>query len=94
MSIHAVDIEDFEDFDRLDSISETRGQLLAHMAAGIQAMQRAVATLEELRSNTVYDAELIDGRDGGDVATFLDDSIRYGRAAYAVVHAIIDKETP
>lgn len=94
MSTYAVDIDDFEDFDRLDRISETRADLLAHMAAGIQAMQRAVATVEELRSNSIYDVELVDGRDGGDVATFLDDSIRYGRAAYAVVHAIIDKETP
>lgn len=70
MSTYAVNIDDFEDFDRLDRISETRGQLLAHIAAGIQAMQRAVAILEQLRSNTIYDVELVDGRYGGDVATF------------------------
>lgn len=94
MSTYAVHADDFEEFDRLERISETRGQLLAHLAAGIQAMQSAVAILEQLRSSTIYDAELVDGRDGGDVATLLDDGIRYGRAAYAVVHAIIDKETP
>jgi hypothetical protein len=38
--------------------------------------------------------EFVDGRDVGDVATFLDDSIRYARAAYAVVHTVIDQETP
>ena len=34
------------------------------------------------------------GRDGRDIATFIDDSIRLGRAAYAVMHAIIDKQIP
>ena len=38
--------------------------------------------------------ELVQGRDGRDVVTFIDDSIRLGRAAYAVMHAVIDKETP
>ena len=40
------------------------------------------------------DVELVKGRDGRDVATFSDDSIRLGRAAYAVMHAVIDNETP
>jgi hypothetical protein len=87
-------LNSFDDFDHFERISEIRGQLLADMAAGIQAMQRATATLNQLRSNTIHDIELVEGRDGRDVAAFLDDSIRYGRAAYAVVHAIIDKETP
>jgi hypothetical protein len=64
------------------------------MAAGIQALQRATATFDKLRSNAVYDVEFVDGRDGRDIAAFLDDSIRYARAAYAVVHTVIDKETP
>ena len=50
--------------------------------------------LAQLRSNTIYDVEFVDGRDGGDVATFLDDSVRYARAAYAIVHTVIDKEAP
>ena len=54
----------------------------------------AARTLEQLRSNTIYDVEFVDGRDGRDVATFLDDSIRNTRAAYAVVHTVIDQETP
>ena len=57
-------------------------------------MQRAAEALDQLRSNSIADAEFVDGRDGGDVSTFLDDSIRYARAAYAVVHTVIDKETP
>ena len=77
-----------------DRIGETRGQLLEQMAAGIHALQRAATTIGQLRGISVYDVEFVDGRDGRDVATFLDDSIRYARAAYAVVHTVIDKETP
>ena len=83
-----------ENLDHLERIGETRSQLLEHMAAGIQALQRATATFEQLRSTAVYDVEFVEGRDGRDVATFLDDSIRHARAAYAVVHTVIDKETP
>ena len=63
-------------------------------AAAVKALQNAARTLEQLRSNTIYDVEFVDGRDGRDVATFLDDSIRNTRAAYAVVHTVIDQETP
>jgi hypothetical protein len=87
-------VQDFEDLDRLERIGETRSYLLEHMAASVKTLQRAAATLDQLRSNTIYDVEFVDGRDGRDVATFLDDSIRYARAAYAVVHTVIDKEAP
>ena len=63
-------------------------------SAAVKALQNAARTLEQLRSNTIYDVEFVDGRDGRDVATFLDDSIRNTRAAYAVVHTVIDQETP
>jgi len=77
-----------------ERISQARGQVLTELAAGLKALQRAAAGVAELRSNAVHDIELVDGRDGRDLATFIDDSIRFGRAAYAVMHAIIDKETP
>jgi len=77
-----------------EMISQARGQVLTELAAGLKALQRAAAGVAELRSNAVHDIELVDGRDGRDLATFIDDSIRFGRAAYAVMHAIIDKETP
>jgi hypothetical protein len=83
-----------ENLDHLERIGETRSQLLEQMAAGIQALQRATATFDKLRSHAVYDVEFVEGRDGRDVAAFLDDSIRYARAAYAVVHTVIDQETP
>jgi hypothetical protein len=77
-----------------EELGQARAQLLTDLSAGVNAMQRAAATLEYLRSNHHYDIELVDSRDGRDIASFLDDSIRYGRAAYAVVHMIIDKEKP
>jgi hypothetical protein len=97
MRTHAV-LEDspdqLDELDHLERIGEIRSQLLGHIAEGIAAMRRAASSLEQLRSNSIYHAEFVDGRDGGDVCTFLDDSIRYARAGYAVVHTVIDKETP
>ena len=77
-----------------EKISKARAQVLADLAAGLAAVERAAAGVTELRSSALHDTELVDGRDGRDVATFLDDSIRLGRAAYAVLHAIIDQELP
>ena len=92
----AVDggVENFGDLEHLERIGATRSDLLEHIAAGVKALQRATETLDQLRSNTIYDVEFVDGRDGGDVATLLDDSVRYARAAYAVVHTVIDQEAP
>jgi hypothetical protein len=87
-------IDELGGLDHLERIGATRSQLLTHLAEGIGALQRAAATLDRLRGNTVYDVEFVEGRDGGDVATFLDDAIRYARAAYAVVHTVIDNEAP
>jgi len=87
-------IEAIKDLDQLERINDTRSQLLEHMAAGIRALQRAAETLNRLRSNTIYDVEFVDGRDGGDIARFLDDSIRCARASYAVVHTVVDQEAP
>ncbi len=97
MSTHAAfndGIDAIKDLDQLERISDTRSQLLEHIAAGIRALQRAPDTLNRLRSNTIYDVEFVDGRDGGDVVRFLDDSIRCARASYAVVHTVIDQEAP
>ena len=87
-------VENVGELAHLERIGVTRSDLLEHMAAGVKALQRAAAALAQLRSNTIYDVEFVDGRDGGDVATFLDDSVRYARAAYAIVHTVIDKEAP
>jgi hypothetical protein len=87
-------VENVDELEYLERIGATRSDLLEHMAAGVKALQRATETLAQLRGNTIYDVEFVDGRDGRDVASFLDDSVRYARAAYAVVHTVIDKEAP
>ena len=80
--------------ERTEMISQACGQVLTELAAGLKALQRTGAGVAELRGGALDDLELVQGRDGRDVATFIDDSIRLGRTAYAVMHAIIDKETP
>jgi hypothetical protein len=87
-------VAEFAELDHIERIAETRSQLLTHLSHAVKALQKAATSLEQLRSNAIYDVEFADGRDGRDVATFLDDSIRHTRAAYAVVHTVIDQETP
>ncbi|OBG71002.1 MULTISPECIES: hypothetical protein [unclassified Mycobacterium] len=87
-------VAEFAELDSIERIAETRSHLLTHLTDAVKALQQAASSLEQLRSNAVYDVEFVDGRDGRDVTTFIDDSIRQTRAAYAVVHTVIDKETP
>jgi hypothetical protein len=96
MSLHTLPTghEPSGDDEQAEMISQARGQVLDQLAAGLEALKRAGDGIAELRSNAVHDVDLVDGRDGRDLATFIDDSIRFGRAAYAVMHAIIDKQTP
>jgi hypothetical protein len=95
MSIHALPQPEPEsDLEHQDLIGHTRARFLACLAEGIGKFDSAATLLTRLRGPDLADAELIDGRDGRDLATILDDCIRHGRAAYAVMHAVIDKETP
>lgn len=87
-------VAEFAELDHIERIADTRGRLLTHLSDAVKALEQAAGSLGQLRGNTIYDVEFADGRDGRDVATFLDDSIRQTRAAYAVVHTVIDKETP
>jgi hypothetical protein len=87
-------VAEFAELDHIEQIGETRSRLLAHLRDAVKVLQKAASSLEQLRSNTIYDVEFVEGRDGRDVATCLDDSIRNTRAAYAVVHTVIDQETP
>jgi hypothetical protein len=85
--------EYFEELNYVERVSQTRSRLLEHLASGIQALQYGVVSLEQLRGNNISDFDFAEGSDGRDVAAFLDDAIRYARAAYAVVHTVIDKQT-
>lgn len=92
MTIHPLrTVTDYDEHAEL--VDRTRATLLTELADGISSFQRACEQLAQLRG-PVEDPDFIEGRDGRDVAQFLDDGIRIGRAAYAVVHTIIDKEIP
>lgn len=80
--------------DRDAHIAQSRHTLLAELTAAVESLHRAADTLSALRGPQLYDIDLVDGRDGRDIATFLDDGLRYVRAAYAVVHIIADKDAP
>jgi hypothetical protein len=95
MTIHALpQLQAEPDLEHEDLISQTRGYFLASLAEGISALESSAVLLTRLRGPQLADVELVEGRDGRDLATMLDDCIRHGRAAYAVMHAVIDKETP
>ena len=69
-------ISPYIDEDLTEQRDQARAQLLTDLSAGINATQRAAVTLEQLRSGHVYDIELVDRRDGRDIASFIDESIR------------------
>lgn len=92
MTIHPLPtVADFDE--QTEQVGRIRDQLLTEIAAGISSFQRASEQLAQLRG-PVEDSDFVEGRDGRDVSRFLDDGIRIGRAVYAVVHTIIDKEIP
>jgi hypothetical protein len=72
-----------------EDIAHVPAQLLDDLSTGIKSLVQAGAHVTALRA---VDVEFIEGRDGRD-ATFLDDSIRDVRAAYAVIELICAKET-
>ncbi|PJE04735.1 MAG: hypothetical protein CK428_27380 [Mycobacterium sp.] len=89
----SAEVDDFER-EHLGRIDDLRAALLTQLATASDTLHRAAATLARLRDNDIYDVEFADGRDGDDIAAFLGDSIRFVRASYALVHTVIDKETP
>jgi len=94
MTLHtSTEFDDFER-ERIQRVDHLRATLLTHLSHGVHTTQQALNTLQRLRDNDIYDAEFVDGRDGEDIGVFLNASIRYLRAAYALVHTVIDKEIP
>ena len=66
----------------------------AHLTYGLRTITHAAELLDDLRGGAAEDVELVDGRDGRDVAAHLDASVRSARAAYALLHCVFEKETP
>ncbi|MDQ1246123.1 MAG: hypothetical protein QG597_490 [Actinomycetota bacterium] len=72
-------------------VDQRRIALLIALNAALRDLDHASAALAELISNQLYDIEFAEGRDGADIADFLDDSQRYLRAAYAIAHRITER---
>jgi len=77
-----------------DEVAGRRAALLAHLTYGLRTISHAAELLDDLRGGAAEDVELVDGRDGRDVAAHLDASVRSARAAYAVLHCVFEKESP
>jgi len=71
-------------------IDKHRGELICAIAGAINALTRASGSLAALASNEVYDIEFTEGATGGDLAAFLDDSLRFARAAYLLTREVVD----
>ena len=80
--------------DHQDAVITTRAELLAHLSYAIRVLQHCCDLVDDLRGAGADDAELVEGRDGQDVAAHLEASVRTARAAYAVLHCVFEKETP
>jgi hypothetical protein len=74
-----------------ERITEARAALLTELSTGLAALVRARNAVEQLRE--LYDIELVESWGYDDAVAFINDSQRYTRAAYAIVHSIIDHET-
>lgn len=72
-------------------IEHHRGQLISSLNTALTALGQAGIAITALTSNQVYDVEFAEGTPGADVATFIADSTRFTRAAYAITHATTER---
>jgi hypothetical protein len=72
------------------AIDNHRMDLICAMNGALAALTRASTSLSALMNNQVYDVEFAEGTIGTDVAAFLDDSLRFTRAAYARTREVTD----
>ncbi len=77
-----------------NQVMDRRAAVLEHLEAGLGALARAAAVLDELRQPATMDNELSYGRDGRDTAALIDVAIRDGRSAFAVLQMVFAGEGP
>ncbi len=72
------------------AIDDHRADLICAINGALNALTRARSSLTALMSNQVYDIAFVEGSTGGDVAAFLDDSLRFTRAAHLLTREVTD----
>lgn len=79
---------DYELTERQLDIDTHRMALAEALNTALGALDRASRSVAVLRHKTVHDIEYVEGPDGDDVVSFIADSLRNTRAAYAIAHHI------
>lgn len=73
-------------------IDQARIELDGALVDAINALTRAQRALTTLTSDQVFDIEFTEDPRGADTGSFIADSLRNCRAAYHIVHRVIDDE--
>lgn len=76
--------------DRDIAIEDHRADLICAINGALNALTRARSSLTALISNQVYDTEFAEGATGIDLTAFLDDSLRFTRAAHLLTREVTD----
>ena len=84
-----TDTDHYADWDQ--EIDEYRGQLISSLNTALAALTHAHVAIAALTSDKVYDVEFAEAAAGHDVATFVADSLRFSRAAYAIAHSVTER---
>ncbi|MUL48386.1 hypothetical protein FZI85_27735 [Mycobacterium sp. CBMA293] len=80
------------ELDHYAEISALRDKLTGELAQILSTGMAAATTLRDLQSNSVYDVELCECTAGDDVQKFIDDAMRFTRAAYTVLHDLTERD--
>lgn len=71
-------------------IDQHRNALVSSLLGAVNALNNAQRSLAALMSNQVYDVEFAEGATGLDLNAFIDDSLRFTRAAYRGASEVTD----
>lgn len=79
-----------ESTDHEIEIEQHRGALVISLLGAVNALTNAQRALAALMSDQVYDVEFVEGATGVDLTAFIDDSLRFTRAAYRGASEVTD----
>ncbi len=71
-------------------IEQHRGALIISLLGAVNALTNAQRALAALMSDQVYDVEFAEGAMGLDLVAFMDDGLRFTRAAHRAAAEVTD----